>query len=158
MSIRLGEFSPDQAAELAEIWHVGWHSSHPNLVPDKLTQLRTLESFEARLKEFKGGGSVALLDGTPIGFCLWRDNELYQLFVSDKAQGKGVAQLLVNACLSDLRAQGAGIAYLDCAIGNDRAMGFYEKFGFVNKGPFDTTLDTSNGPFVLRCYRYEIDL
>jgi len=35
---------------LARLWHDCWHQTHASLVPQKLTRLRTPESFRERLK------------------------------------------------------------------------------------------------------------
>jgi RimJ/RimL family protein N-acetyltransferase len=46
-------------------------------------------------------------------------------------------------------------AWLACAIGNERATRFYEKYGWRRAGTFVSRLDTVNGPFDLEVWRYE---
>ena len=35
-------------AQVADLWHAGWHDAHPGHVPDGLTAGRTLASFHQR--------------------------------------------------------------------------------------------------------------
>jgi RimJ/RimL family protein N-acetyltransferase len=48
--------------------------------------------------------------------------------------------------------------WLSCAIGNQRAMRFYEKLGWRRTGVMVNQADTSAGPFALETWRYEKDL
>lgn len=52
MSVRTAE--AEDIDPLAPIWYAGWHEAHAHLVPAKLTGLRTLESFRARLEAANG--------------------------------------------------------------------------------------------------------
>ncbi len=76
---------PADAAEidhLAQLWHEVWHESHAPLMPPELTRLRTFESFRERLQAVLPNIRVAGPCGAPIGFCVLKGGELYQLFVS----------------------------------------------------------------------------
>ena len=74
---------------------------------------------------------VAETDGRIVGFASWQDNELLSLFVRPDAQGCGVGSLLLDACLRDAAAEGAGITCLKAAAGADQ---FYARRGFVPVG------------------------
>ena len=65
--------------------------------------------------------SVAGPSGAPVGLCVLRDDELYQLYVAREARGSGVAQELVADAETRLAANGVSVAWLACAIGNERA-------------------------------------
>ena len=76
---------------LAGLWYAAWQDAHANLVPRELTRLRTLESFRERLEAALPYVRVMGPAGGPLGFCLVKGDEMYQLFVSAKARGTGVA-------------------------------------------------------------------
>lgn len=94
----------------------------------------------------------------PVGFCITKDDELYQLYVSPEAQGSGVAAALLTAAEEHLGALGVGTAWLACAIGNERAAKFYGKHGWRRTGNMISQLPTPDGPYPLEVWRYEKDL
>jgi GNAT superfamily N-acetyltransferase len=144
--------------QLARIWHEGWHESHAPIVPAELTRIRTLESFRHRLQEALLNIRVVGPSRDPFGFCIVQGAELYQLFVSDRSRGSGVAAALIADAEARLSASGVETAWLACAIGNERAAKFYEKCGWSRVGTMINRLDTPNGPFPLEVWRYEKSL
>jgi GNAT superfamily N-acetyltransferase len=93
--------------------------------------------------------------GSPAGFCITRDDELYQLFVAAESRGSGVAAALLADGEARLAECGVATAWLACAIGNERAARFYEKWGWRPVGNVVIQLDTSSGQFPLEVWRYE---
>ena len=93
--------------------------------------------------------------GAPLGFCIVKDDELYQLFVSPQARGSGVAASLIADAEERLAQSGVATAWLACAIGNERAARFYEKSGWHRVGTMVDPLETSIGTFPLEVWRYE---
>jgi GNAT superfamily N-acetyltransferase len=87
-----------------------------------------------------------------------KGDELYQLYVSALARGTGVAAALIADAEARLRAGGVQLAWLGCAIGNDRAARFYEKSGWHRVGTVVERLETSSGEFPLEVWRYEKSL
>jgi len=140
---------------LARLWHVSWHETHASLLPPELTRLRTLESFRERLQAVLPDIRVAGPRGAPVGFCVLKGEELYQLFVSPEARGSGAAATLIADAEARLAARGVETAWLACAIGNHRAARFYEKSGWRLAGTVVNPADTSSGPFPLEVWRYE---
>jgi ribosomal protein S18 acetylase RimI-like enzyme len=140
---------------LARIWFEGWHEAHAQIVPAELTRLRTFESFRDRLRAAVPDIRVAGPFGGPVGFCIVRGDELYQLFVSVQARGSGVAAALVADAEARLSETGVETAWLACAIGNERAARFYEKCGWYKTGTMVNHVETSEGPFLLEVWRYE---
>lgn len=65
---------------------------------------------------------------------------------------------LISDAEARLTAAGVTIAWLDCAIGNDRAARFYEKAGWRRAGVFTTELHLSGRIFPLDIWRYEKSL
>lgn len=141
--------------QISAIWETGWHEAHTDLVPPKLAELRNSESFAERALENLGGTTMAI-DGTMVlGFCMVKEDELYQMYVSRNARGSGVAQALISDAENRIRANGYASAWLACAVGNERAGRFYEKSGWINTGRTVVDLDTSSGPFPLEVWRLE---
>ncbi len=141
--------------QLTRVWHDGWYDAHAQIVPAELTRLRTLDSFRDRLRALLPNVRVLGSVGTPVGFSIVRDDELYQLFVAAQARGSGVAAALIADAETRLAGNGVETAWLACAIGNDRAARFYEKCGWRRAGTMLNLAETSNGTFSLETWRYE---
>jgi ribosomal protein S18 acetylase RimI-like enzyme len=140
---------------LARLWYEVWHETHARLHGPELTRLRTLESFRERLQAALPNIRVVGPLGAPVGFCVVKGEELYQLFVSRRARGSGVAAALTDDAEARLAERGVETAWLACAIGNDRAARFYEKRGWRLAGTVVNPAETSSGPFPLEVWRYE---
>jgi ribosomal protein S18 acetylase RimI-like enzyme len=95
---------------------------------------------------------------SPLGFCILRGAELYQLFVSVQARGSGAAAALMADAEARLSANGVETAWLACAIGNERAARFYEKCGWHRVGTMVNQAETLEGTFPLEVWRYEKSL
>ena len=158
---RVASVRPAQEAEigrLAEIWHDGWHDAHAQIVPAELTRLRTIDSFRTRLLKALSAIRVVGAEGAPLGFCMLKGDELYQLYVSSQSRGSGAAAALIADGESRLRASGVNTAWLSCAIGNERAAKFYEKCAWRRVGTMDDQVETSAEKFLLKVWRYEKSL
>jgi GNAT superfamily N-acetyltransferase len=140
---------------LAKIWYDGWQDAHAQILPQELARLRTLESFRDRLQTALPDVRVVGPPGEPVGFCIVKGDELYQLYVSAQSRGSGVAAALMADAEARLRDNGIETAWLACAIGNSRAARFYEKSGWQQVGNMINELDTPDGTFPLEVWRYE---
>ena len=73
-----------------------------------------------------------------VGFCIVSvsadEAELYDIAVLPQYRGTGGAALLIDEALKKARALGALTVYLEVRESNARAIGFYEKHGFVRIG------------------------
>jgi ribosomal protein S18 acetylase RimI-like enzyme len=153
MKVRSAEQS--EIGALTHLWYDGWQDAHANILPAELARLRTRESFEKRLETALADVRAIGPVGEPLGFCMLKGDELYQLYVSAQARGTGVAKMLVADAEARLSKNGVRTAWLACAIGNERAARFYEKCGWRRAGAVVIQLETSNGPFPLEVWRYE---
>jgi ribosomal protein S18 acetylase RimI-like enzyme len=147
-----------QAAEighLAKVWYDGWQDAHARILPAELIRIRTLESFRDRLQAALADVRVVGPFPTPLGFCMLKGDELYQLYVSAEARGTGMAAALVADAEARLAADGAELGWLACAVGNERAARFYEKCGWRRAGTAVYQPDAAHGAPPLEVWRYE---
>ena len=140
---------------LARLWHEGWNDAHGKLAPEGLLRARTLETFRDRLLAALDDTRVIGPAGAPLGLCMIKDDELYQLYVARQARGTGAAAALIADGEARLAARGFATAWLACAIGNDRAARFYEKCGWVMARTVANRLETPAGVFEIAIWRYE---
>jgi GNAT superfamily N-acetyltransferase len=121
----------------------------------ELTRLRTLPNFRDRLGEALADLRVVGPPRAPVGFYMLKHDELFQLYVSAEARGSGVAAGLIADAETRLAQEGVEVAWLACAIGNERAARFYEKSGWERVGIMINEAETPAGPFPLEVWRYE---
>jgi GNAT superfamily N-acetyltransferase len=139
---------------LAKIWFDGWQDAHARILPAELARTRTVESFRERLSATLPDVRVVGPLLAPVGFCLVKGDELYQLYVCSEARGTGVAGELLADAEGRLADAGITVAWLACAIGNDRAARFYEKCGWRRTGTMVYQPDAADGR-PLEVWRYE---
>lgn len=156
MDVRAAELR--EIDQLARIWYDGWQDAHAAILPVEIRRFRTLESFRDRLQHALARVRVAGPVGAPAGFCIIRQDELDQLYVSAESRGSGVAATLIADAEARLAEAGVATAWLACAIGNDRAARFYEKNGWRRVGTMVHHAETSEGSFPLEVWRYEKSL
>ena len=140
---------------LAGIWYQGWHEAHAPIMGAEWARIRTLESFRERLEEALDRTSIAVHDGSPVGFCILKEDELDQLYVAREARGSGAAAALQADAEARLAAAGVTVAWLACAVGNDRAARFYEKSGWTRAGTVTYQPDAASGLGTMQVWRYE---
>lgn len=147
-----------EIGHLATLWYDSWQDAHAQILPAELTRLRTSESFRDRLQAGLSNVRVVGPLGAPVGFCIVKGDELYQLFVAAQARGTGAAAALVADAETRIAAAGVQTAWLACAIGNERAARFYEKCGWRRVENMVNHTETPSGTFALETWRYEKDL
>ncbi|MFK7764594.1 MAG: GNAT family N-acetyltransferase [Roseobacter sp.] len=155
MAFYLESPTAESAAQIAIIWEAGWHEAHAAIVPQALTALRTVSSFQARTIEHLAHTCVAKIGSEVVGFCMVKDAEVYQMYVSQASRGTGAARALLEDAERRIRVAEHVTAWLACAVGNQRAAAFYEKCGWHNVGNETMELDTSQGGFPLELWRFE---
>jgi GNAT superfamily N-acetyltransferase len=154
-SMQVRPVDPSEVGVLARLWYDGWQDAHAAIVPAELARRRTLPRFEERLRAALPSVRTVGPVGAPLGFAMLKGDELYQLYVSARARGTGVAAVLMADAEARLAASGVKTAWLGCAIGNDRAARFYEKSGWHRARTEVEQLETPEGPFPLELWRYE---
>jgi ribosomal protein S18 acetylase RimI-like enzyme len=145
---------PENASDIAEIWHLGWQDGHLGLVPQELVDVRTEASFHGRAAERIPDTTVATVDGAVAGFVMVVEDEVEQVYVSSAYRGSGVAAALIREAERQVRANGHRKAWLAVVAGNARARAFYERAGWVDEGPFVYAAGAEDGPIDVPCRRY----
>jgi ribosomal protein S18 acetylase RimI-like enzyme len=156
MDVRVAEET--DIDRLAQLWYDGWHDAHVQIVPAELTRVRTLDSFRERLQAALPNIRVVGPHGTPHGFSIIKDDEIYQLYVSASFRGSATAAALIDDAEAQLAQRGIQTAWLACAVGNNRAARFYEKRGWNRVGTIPYDAETTTGMFRLEVWRYEKSL
>jgi ribosomal protein S18 acetylase RimI-like enzyme len=133
--VGLRQGTPEDASLIAAIWHSGWRDGHLGRVPQELTEIRTEGSFRARAAE-RAAETVE------------------QLYVSSSQRGRGIADALMSAAESRIRANGHAKGWLAVAPDNARARAFYERAGWRDEGGFDYEAAAEGGPIMVPCRRY----
>ena len=129
-----------------------WQETYTGLMPQDQITKRTLESRQQIARDYPENTFVALLDGKVVGFSCYHSyygddlpgwGEVQALYVLQEAQGLGIGRKLMDAAMQALS------AYESIALwvlkGNEKAIGFYEHYGFRLDGaqsqlPYGTVL------------------
>jgi ribosomal protein S18 acetylase RimI-like enzyme len=144
---------PDDAEEIAVVWHAGWADGHLGHVPDALVAHRGLDDFRRRVPERLPHTTVAVAGGRVVGFVMLHGEEVEQVYVAREARGRGAADALLARGEQDA-ARRAPVAWLAVAAGNARARRFYERNGWTDAGPLDYAAEVAGGTMVVPCRRY----
>ena len=107
----------------------------------------TLKAWTAELGDERYDFQVAEANGEIIGFVKLGPPELpvetagpaielRQLYILHQWRGLGAAQALMDWALAEAKARGGQELYLTVYTENWRARRFYEKYGFVEVGPY----------------------
>jgi GNAT superfamily N-acetyltransferase len=146
---------PGEVDALGCLWHEAWLYGHGTIAPAPLIRLRTPESFAERLAAALPDVFVAGTAGTPSGFFILRGDEIYQFFVARASRGSGFAASLIVAAEAELARRRVANAWLDCAVGNERAARFYEKCGWRKADSHVNRIETAEGVFEVPHWRFE---
>lgn len=78
--------------------------------------------------------------------------ELHRLYVHERAKGKGVADALMDDCLTWARSKRAPALYLSVWEDNIRAQRFYRRFGFQDHSEWKFMVgETADRDLIWRC-------
>lgn len=102
------------------------------------------------------GGYAKLRAGAPDPSVTGPDPiEIERIYVGREALGRGLGAALMRACLEEAAARGRGTVWLGVWERNDRAIAFYEKWGFVVAGShvFQLGSDPQNDLIMVKTLR-----
>jgi ribosomal protein S18 acetylase RimI-like enzyme len=136
----------EHAEEIAKVQRETWLAAYPSeaagithaMIEERVKTYESLERI-ARWREIIASGelvSVALIGGRVIGFSSGKRgddvNHLAAIYVLPAYHGTGTAQKLMDAALAWLGNDKDIV--IEVVAYNDRAIRFYEKYGFVATG------------------------
>lgn len=151
MTISYRSAGKDDAAAIDRIFRTSFCDTFAHLYrPEDLEAFLskfTVDAWTAELGDERYHFHVAEADGGIIGFVklgppelpVQRTGpaiELRQLYILHEWRGQGAAQALMDWALAEARARGGQELYLTVYTENWRARRFYEKYGFVEVGPY----------------------
>ncbi|WP_116090896.1 GNAT family N-acetyltransferase [Sphingomonas crusticola] len=138
---------PDDAAALALVGGATFLETFAGLLDGAAIVAHCArEHKEAAYRAYLAGGAAAWLAETdegraPIGFALVAqpalpgaqpgDLELKRIYTLSRFHGRGLGKALIDAALTHARDQAAARLLLGVYKGNDRALAFYARHGFV---------------------------
>jgi diamine N-acetyltransferase len=107
----------------------------------------TLSAWEAELQDDGFAFHVAEVDGQVVGYVklgppalpvetAGASVELRQLYLLKEWHGLGAAKALMDWAIGEARARGGTELYLTVYIENERARRLYDRYGFVEVGPY----------------------
>ncbi|MEL6642072.1 MAG: GNAT family N-acetyltransferase [Pseudomonadota bacterium] len=146
---------PDDFGALAALWHRGWQIGHADIVPAGLFKFRYIAGFRTRIERDPTSFLIAERREAMVGFLRIVGAELDQFYVAPDQIGTGVAAPLMRAAEATLAARGVVQAHLIASVGNDRAVRFYEKNGWTNRGVEMAEVTAGDGTFSLDVIRFE---
>jgi len=142
------------ADAVANVWAAAWCDGHLGHVPDRLVEVRTVESFRPRAAERIANTTVAEVDGAVAGFVTVAGDEVEQVFVDAAHRGSGIAGRLLAEAERQVAAAGHRSAWLAVVAGNARARRFYERSGWRDDGPFEYAAEHDGTTIPVPCHRY----
>lgn len=135
---------PGDAGALGALHCQAWRETYPGLLPAAMLQSLSPEKSAARFaQEGCRDMLLAFCGGEPAGFCgfgPWRagpgaaEGEIIGLYVLKAYRRRGVGTALLRAALAALAARGLDRVSLWVLDGNEKAVQFYESFGFADTG------------------------
>ena len=151
-TIAYRDVMPEDAALIADLFSRSFVETFGHLyAPEDLDSFVagiTPESFEAEIRDPEFALRVAETSDEPVGFAklgpasLPLDTpqntaELWQIYVLQPWQGRGIAEQLYHWALGEARRRGAEHLQLSVYVDNIRARRFYERRGFEPVGRYD---------------------
>ena len=137
MNITIRDMRPDDADEKGYVHWKSWQETYSELIDSTHLEKQSLEKCRAIAHRWPDNTLVAVSDGVIIGFgCFIRHDdgcgEISAIYILKESQGKGIGRMLMDALLEQLSVRGSVILWV--LKGNDRAIGFYEHYGFRMNG------------------------
>ena len=107
----------------------------------------TLDAWKSELADDRFAFRVAEVEGKLVGYVklgppalpvetTGQSVELRQLYLLKECQGAGASKVLMDWAIEEARARGVTEFFLTVYTENDRARRLYERYGFVEVGPY----------------------
>ena len=159
MEIRFLQSSDDRS-KISRIYEESWKFAYRGLIPQEYLDSIPAGRWEKKFDTPGWSTMLCIEDGEYIGtssFCKSRfeqypdSGEVISIYFLPEYMGKGYGRQLLKAVLDELKKKGFTEVFLWVLEGNERAIRFYESFGFI---PADDYLDDDIGGKDVREIRY----
>ena len=140
-----------EAGNVAGLFHRIWHETQAELQHPSIAAERDLDFFVSRVTAYDRPPIVAGSGAELVGLAVWKPRSpnhpvagrgyIAALYVSGEARSRGVGQRLLDATEREMAEFGLTSGFLGCLEGNDAALRFYERNGWVNSGLSTEHLD-----------------
>ena len=140
---------------IAEIYCQAWHESHAPFIPRAVVEHRGLSFFQKRVAGYGTRPVGAAKDDRILGFVLWSDARLEQLWIRGEVRGQGIGGRLLLHAEAEMAAAGATLLELDCMTRNSGARRFYERHGWRIVSAHSKALGTATGEIGVPVWRME---
>ena len=140
---------------IAEIYCQAWHESHAPFIPKAVVEHRGLSFFQNRVGGYGTRPIGAVRDDHVLGFVLWSDSRLEQLWLRGGARGQGIGGRLLVHAEAEMATAGATLLELDCMTRNSGARRFYERHGWRIVSAHSKPLGTATGEIGVPVWRME---
>lgn len=151
--VRVQAAQQSDLPSLAEIYWSAWHETHAPFIPAAVVQFRDRRFFERRVHGFGRQAIAARRGDVVMGFAVWGEAQLQQLWLRRDARGFGIGTALTETAESLLAAAGTKEAQLTCMAANETARRFYERRGWSVVSRFDKELEHATGAVPVPCWR-----
>ena len=151
MTIGYRRRGPDDAAAIDAVFRTSFCDTFAHLYRsadlEAFLGKLTIEGWKSELRDERFAFLLAEADGKLIGFVKLGPSELpvqasgqaielRQLYLLHEWRGAGAARSLMDWALAEAKARGGEELYLTVYTENWRARRFYERYGFVEVGPY----------------------
>lgn len=122
---------PADSETLETIMREAFNASYAHFMPQAyIKSWREADIASVTVNRNLHQAGVSILKQKPTGFIVAEDDFIAELWVSPKAQGKGVGTALLRWAESRLHKRGYNAVQLYCYGDNANAIAFYEKSGY----------------------------
>ena len=133
MDLEIRQMQPEDYNRKGYVHWKSWQETYAGLIDEAYLEKQSLEKCQAIVRRWPDNTLVAVLDGIVIGFGCFvqRDagcGEISAIYILKEAQGKGIGRMLMDSLLMQL--SGSNSIILWVLKGNDKAIRFYEHYGF----------------------------
>ena len=137
MDLEIRQMQPEDYDRKGYVHWKSWQETYTGLMDERFLANQTLEKCQSIARRWPGNTLVVLLDGTIIGYgCFIRHEdgggEVSAIYLLKEFQGLGIGKKVMDTLIEQLA--GCKPITLWVLNGNDRAIGFYEHYGFRLNG------------------------
>lgn len=135
--LEIAKMRPDDYDQKSYVHWKSWQETYTGLMDERYIANQTLEKCRNIAHRWPGNTLLVHLDGQIVGYGCYISHEdgtgeISAIYLLKEAQGLGIGRRLMDALLEKLAGHHPIVLWV--LKGNDRAIGFYEHYGFRMDG------------------------